>query len=250
MEGASRFYNSIDDAASLGDKDIVGLFVYYLTMEAGEDSASAKMVDGCFIACDLTPPGRTAVYLSEGLRNDRFVKADKGYKLHRHYREELSQKLGAERIVAQTSTELRKLEGRMQPGSTKDFLKETIDCFEAGANRATIVMCWILTLDHLIDYVLTHHLNAFNGVLVKNNDKRVKLTSVDTRDDFGEIPEGKLIEFLRASGVISNDVRKILDEKLGIRNSSAHPSAIAIKRSKVIEFVDDLVENVILKYKI
>lgn len=250
MEGASRFYNSIDDAASLTNKDLVGFFLYYLTLEAGEDSASAEMVDDCFIACDLTPSARTAAYLSEGVRNGCFVKADQGYKLHRHYREELSRKLGAERAVTQTSAELRKLEARLQPGSTKDFLKETIDCFEAGANRATIVMCWILTLDHLIDYVLTHHVKAFNAVLATNNDKRVKLTSVNTRDDFGDIPEGKLIEFLRASGVISNDVRKILDEKLGIRNSSAHPSAIAIKRSKVIEFVDDLVENVILKYKI
>jgi hypothetical protein len=34
------------------------------------------------------------------------------------------------------------------------FLKETIDCFEAGANRATIAMCWILTMDHLIGHVL------------------------------------------------------------------------------------------------
>ncbi len=250
MEGASRFYNSIDDAASLTDKDLVGFFVYYLTLEASEDSASAKMVDDCFTACDLTPPVRTAAHLSEGVRTNRFVKADRGYKLNRHYREELSHKLGAERVAAQTSAELRKLEARLQQGLTKDFLKETIDCFEAGANRATIVMCWILTLDHLIDHVLKHHLKAFNDVLATNNDKRVRLTSVTTRDDFADIPEGKLIEFLRASGVISNDVRTILEGKLRIRNSSAHPSAIAIKRSKVIEFVDDLVENVILKYKI
>jgi len=56
----------------------------------------------------------------------------------------------------------------------------------------------------------------------------------------------------RSADVISNDVRKILDEKLGTRNSSAHPSAIAIaiKRSKVIAFVEDLVENVVLKYKV
>jgi hypothetical protein len=45
-------------------------------------------------------------------------------------------------------------------------------------------------------------------------------------------------------------VAKAVSEKLGIRNSSAHPSAIVIKKSKVIEFVDDLVENVILKYKV
>jgi hypothetical protein len=45
-------------------------------------------------------------------------------------------------------------------------------------------------------------------------------------------------------------LRKILDEKLGIRNTSAHPSAVTIKPSKVVEFIDDLVENVIRKYVI
>lgn len=248
--GANRFYNSIDNAASLEDKELVGLFAYYLTVEAGETTATAKAIDECFVACDLTPPARTSSHLSEGLRDNRFVKAVPGYKLQRHYREELSRMLGAEKVVVQTSVDLRKLEARVEPGHAKDFLKETIDCFEAGANRATIVMCWLLAVDHLIAYVLKHHAAAFNAVLAANTDKRVKVSSVSTRDDFSDIPEGKLIEFLRSSGVISPDVRKILDVKLGIRNSSAHPSAIAIKRTKVIEFVDDLIENVVLKYTI
>jgi hypothetical protein len=248
--GASRFYSSVDGAAKLGDKELVGLFVYFLTVEAGEESASTRSVDACFVACDLKPPARTAAYLSEGVGDGKFVKAERGYKLQRHYREELSRMLGAEKVIVQTSMELRKLEARFSAGSTKDFLSETIDCFEAGANRATIVMCWILALDHLIAHVLKHHLTAFNAVLAANTDKRVKVSSVSKPDDFSDIPEGKLIEFLRSAGVISPDVRKILDVKLGIRNSSAHPSAISIKRSKVVEFVDDLVENVMLKYAV
>jgi hypothetical protein len=248
--GANRFYSSIKEAEKLQPKELVGLFAYYLTVEVGEDSASTKMVDDCFTACDLAPPSRTASYLSEGVGEKRFVKVDRGYKLQRHYREELAKLLGTERALIQTNAELRKLEARLPEGSTKGFLMETIDCFEAGANRATIVMCWILTLDHLIDHVMESHLPAFNTVLATNTNKRVKTSKVINRDDFADIPEGMLIEFLRSSGVISPDVRKLLDEKLGIRNSSAHPSAIVIKKSKVIEFVDDLVENVILKYKV
>jgi hypothetical protein len=248
--GASRFYNAIDGGANLSDGDLVALFIYYLTVELAQESASAKAVDDCFRACDLTVPKRTASYLSEGLTSNRYVKAASGYKLQRHYREVLSQRLGAEQVIVQASAELRRLETKLQPVSDKQFLKETIDCFEVGANRATIVMCWILTLDHLIDYTMKHHLAAFNSVLVRNTDKRVKVSSISMRDDFSDIPEGKLIEFLRSAGVISNDVRKILEEKLGTRNSSAHPSGVTVKPSKVIDFVDDLVENVILKYTI
>jgi hypothetical protein len=248
--GADRFYNAIDNAAKLSDRDLLGFFVYYLTVELGEDFATTKGIDDCFRACDLTPPSRTSSYLSEGVAENRLIKAERGYKLQRHYREELSKKMGAERVVVQANAELRKLENKVQAGSTKDFLKETIDCFEAGANRATIVMCWILAIDHMIDYVMKHRLTEFNASLQKNMDKRVKVTSIRVRDDFSDIPEGKLIELLRASGIISNDVRKVLDEKLGTRNSSAHPSGISIKPSKVIDFVDDLMENVVLKYTV
>jgi hypothetical protein len=249
-EGPNRFYNSLNDAASLSERDLVGYFLYYLTLEAGQEFGTATAINECFIACDLTPPTRTARYLSEGVQTKKYVKAIRGYKLQRHHRDELATRLGAERIVVQASAELRRLEHSVNPGSAREFLKETIDCFQAGANRATVVMCWILVLDHLIDYTVQHHLPAFNLVLAANKDKRIKVSSITTRDDFAEIPEGRLIELLRSANVISSDVRKILDTKLGTRNSSAHPSGVVIKRTKVIDFVEDLLENVVLKYKI
>lgn len=251
-EGASRFFNSIEDSSRLSEAELIDLFVYYLTVEAEYDAANATNVAECFKACDLTPPTRTAPHLSEGLKSkpQKFVKVDGGYKLQRHYREALSKRLGAERVVAQTSVELRRLEGKLLEGARKGFLKETIDCFEIGANRATIIMCWLLVMDHLFELVLVRHLESFNAELAKVSDKRVKVSKVVVRDDFEGIPEGKFIELLKAASIISNDVRKILDQKLGTRNSCAHPSGVAIKGSKVIDFVEDLVENVLLKYPI
>jgi len=55
-------------------------------------------------------------------------------------------------------------------------------------------------------------------------------------------------DILRAGGVITNDVRKILDEKLGFRNTCAHPNDIVIPDSKVLSAIEDLVYNVVLKY--
>ena len=248
--GVNRFYNSLPDAANIPDKELVGLFAYFLTVEAAEESATARTIEDCYRECDLTPSSRIAPHLSEGVRANKFIKVDRGYKLQRHFREELSNQLGTNHTTVQTNAELRRLEGRMSAGSKKAFLKETLDCFEAGANRATIIMCWILAIDHLSEYVFGHHLNGFNSELSKVTDKRVRVTKVQVRDDFGDIPENKFIELLRSANIISNDVRKILEEKLGIRNSCAHPSGIAIKPSKVVEFVDDLIENVVLKYPV
>ncbi len=245
----SRFYSSIQDVHEVSARDLVGLFVYFLTVEQDSPSATGGDVRQCFIDCELTPPGRIAAYLTEGVaaRPQLYIKSGKtGYRLQRHYREELAARLGATTVAAQTSTELRRLESALPPGAKKDFLSETIGCFEAGANRATVVMCWILAIDHLYDHVWNHRLTEFNQTLAKNPDKRIR--HVSTREDLSEIPEGRFIEYLRAANLISNDVRKILDEKLGTRNSCAHPSVISVKRSKVIDFVEDLVTNVILKF--
>lgn len=160
----------------------------------------------------------------------------------------LSKKLGAETFTAQTSATLRSLEHALHEGPTKEFLTETIDCFEVGTNRATITMAWMLAIDHLYTYVLKNKLPALNTALAA--DKGVKLNSVSSRGDLTEIKEGKFIELCRVAKIISHDARKILDGAIGTRNSSAHPSGVKIGNVKVISIVEDLVENVVLKYPV
>lgn len=251
-DSVNRFYNSIESASAQSQTALIELFVYFLTVEQGQDTATPKEVDQCFIDCDLTPPRATASRLSEGLKTkpQKYIKAGGGYKLQRHMREALSKKLGAETTTSQISSTLRSLEHKVPAGGAKEFLAETLDCYEVRANRATIVMAWILAVNHLFDYIIKHRLIEFNAVLAKNADKRVKVSIITQRDDFSDIPEGKFIELCRSAKIISNDVRKILDQKLDIRNSCAHPSGVKINRTKVIDFVEDLVENVVLKYTI
>ncbi len=246
----NRFYSSIENGANLSQAALVELFVYFLTVELGQDTATPKQVAECFTACDLVVPGNVSARLSEGLKGKptKYIKTKTGYKLQRHMREALSKKLGAETVTAQTSATLRSLEHKLPTGADKEFLKEAIDCFEVGANRAAIIMAWILAMDHLFAYILAHKLVEFNTALSK--DKGVKITSVSQRDDFTEIKETKFIELCRAAGIVSNDVRKILDQKLGTRNSCAHPSGVTINKSKVIDFIEDLVDNVILKFTV
>lgn len=151
-------------------------------------------------------------------------------------------------VHRETSTALRGLVGRLGVTPERDFLDEAIKCYEAKAYRAAIIMVWILTMDHLQELIFKRHLAAFNLELAKVSDKRVKVTKITSGDDFGDIPENKLIELARAAGVINNDVRKILDTKLGIRNSYAHPSNVTLSPVKAAEFIMDLTDNVILKY--
>jgi hypothetical protein len=127
-----------------------------------------------------------------------------------------------------------------------DFLRETINCYRIEAHRAAIIMVWIVTMSHLQKYVYSNKLVEFNTAFAKNPDKKVK--KVVNYDDFSDLPESKMIELARSANIISNDVRKLLDEKLGTRNSAAHPSGINISGHKATEFAIDLIDNVLLKY--
>ncbi|GAK59286.1 hypothetical protein U27_06263 [Candidatus Vecturithrix granuli] len=145
---------------------------------------------------------------------------------------------------------LQELLRKVKNPQENDFLQEAIKCFEVAALRATVIMVWNLTIDHLYEYILANKIIDFNRELAKNTDRRIKITAITQKDDFSEIPENKFLEFCRAGNIISNDVRKILDTKLGIRNTCAHPSNIKIYESKVIDFIEDLVSNVVLKFNI
>lgn len=249
-DAINRFYNSINEAEIQSQSNLVELFLYYLTVELGQDSATAKEITDCFVACDLKSPKNVGARLSEGLngKQSKYIKSSRGYKLQRHMREYLSAKLGVEKNTVQTSIALRNLEHKMPAGLAKDFLRETIDCYEVGANRATIIMAWILAMDSMHTYIFNKKLQEFNAVLMLNTDKSLKVKIIIEKNDFTEIKESKFIELCRSANIISNDTRKILDQKLGTRNSCAHPSGLIIKNSKVIDFVEDMVENVILKY--
>jgi hypothetical protein len=132
IDGASGFFNLIGDASRLSETDLIDCFVYYLTVEAKRDAANATNVADCFKACDLTPPARTAPYLSEGLKSkpQKFVKIDGGYKLQRHYRDILSKRLGIESAAKSPQ------EAHVSSGLTQDERKllETIEKIVPSAN--------------------------------------------------------------------------------------------------------------------
>lgn len=255
IDAVNRFYNSIENVEDVTQKDLVSFFFYFLTEEIGQDSVKAKDINECFSKCHLDPPTRTATYLSEGykVKPKRFLKAGNGvYKLEHHHQKKIATRLGVRKATRQISKTLRDLEKEINDGPAENFLRETIDCFEVGANRATVVMVWILVVDHLYSYIMTHkkQLTEFNKALAKNPGGHVRIKKVAKRDDFCEIREGKFIELCKQAGIISTDVHRILEVSVKERNSSAHPSGVEIAESKVISTVEDLVRNVILKYKI
>lgn len=248
------FLDSINGFFELKSADQIDYFVYYITIEKEFGATQATAIRDCFLKSDISPYSNISQYLINNVKGKdknapKFLRVKDGYQLHRSLRTSLEKNIIKKAIKAKVSKDLRLLLSHVSNPIENEFLQEAINCFEISAYRAAIVMVWNLTIDHLFEYILNKELSNFNIALAKNTDKRIKISIVSSKDDFSEIPENKFIEFCRSGNIISNDIRKILDTKLGIRNSYAHPSNIKIIESKATEFIEDLVNNVILKYK-
>ena len=115
-------------------------------------------------------------------------------------------------------------------------------------------MTWNLAYSHLLDFILHHHLDAFNTKYessLPGKWAKAKAAPITKYDDFSvDLKESEVIEVAKSANVISNDVHKILIAKLGRRNSAAHPSSVKIEQLQAEEYIDDLVKNVVLMLKV
>jgi hypothetical protein len=250
----SNFISIFEDFYSLTKTDQIDRFAFFLEVKENMDSFSPASLKECFELSKIIPYSNIPSYLTKNLKATRgnkpkYIKTKSGYTLNAAFKVQLVKIIPDNKPKAKTSKSLRDLLGTVSNNEQNVFLNEAIKCFEIDAFRASIVMVWNLTIDHLFEYILSKKQTEFNAVLAPNTDRRVRISAVNVKDDFSEIPEGKFIELCRQSGIISNDVRKILEEKLGTRNTYAHPSNMILVESKAVEFIEDLINNVVHKYQ-
>jgi hypothetical protein len=254
-EQIESFLLQIPDLENQSPANLIDYFAYYLTIIENRNDVQALDIEVCFNLSRLKKYSNTSSYLLHNSKAKRgkkpkYVKTQDGYQLERSHQLDIQKSLHTGPAKIETSHLLRGLLSKLKDKKEQSFLQEAIDCYEIGARRAAIVLVWVLTIYHLYEYIFKNELASFNSALAKNKDKRIKVAQVTRVDDFTDIPEAKFIEIARSAKIISNDLRKILDAKLGIRNSYAHPSAITVSEVKTTDFIIDLVENVIIKYQI
>jgi hypothetical protein len=132
----------------------------------------------------------------------------------------------------------------------KDIMREALICLRHDAGRAAIIMVWNIAFYHLCQYVLKHKVKDFNDRIPVKYPKKWKLADmplVAKYDDFSdEMSEREVIEVCNSAGIITGDMHKVYVEKLGKRNSAAHPSAIHVTQVQAEGFIDDLIRNTVL----
>jgi hypothetical protein len=247
-----NFLSYFDDFLQWGGRRQSDYFAFFVSNEMDKEIFTVKNVEICFQKLKIKIYPGLADYLSKESRkkNGKYIKEKVGYSLERNTSSYIKKQLGCEPSKITASKKLIEVTNLVTEKNELSFLKEAINCYQISSFRAAIIMVWILTINHLQRYIFNNHNNLadFNLALSKNPLSK-KTTQISKYDDFSDIKEERMVELMRSSKIISNDVRKILEEKLGIRNTAAHPSTVTISEHKATEFIIDLVENIILKYQ-
>lgn len=254
------FLSQFPNYADFSRKSRVVLFAFYLRQFSGSTEFSVIDIKRCFQEARFKIPTDLSALLNSLSRGKEapLLRVKPGRFAISHYGVNEVEAVLPARSAATTPGSsllaaalplLQRTIAKVTDPQRRVFLAEAISCLEVGARRATIILSWIAALDHMYDFVIAHGLSAFNVALAAQPGKISKLT-IKTKDDFGDLRESDFIIVCRSAGLITNDVRKLLDEKLGFRNSCAHPSSIAVGESKVLSFVEDLVDNIISKHSI
>lgn len=241
---------SIEGFYTADTKDQTDYIAFYLTHHKSVDSFTPRDIATVCGEINLQPHARLAQYLSEEANSKsagkKYIKLPKGYQLHAPFRNQLEQQIAKAPVLVALDAELERQIASVSDVYERELLEEAARCYKVKAYRAAVVMIWAVTMSHVHTYVFANQLVPFNAAISRDSDKKLK--PIKKIDDFGEMKEGKFIELLRAAGIITDDIRRILVEKLGTRNSAAHPSKTHLKESKAVEFGHDLLDNVILKF--
>lgn len=228
-------------------------FGWFLHTHGGADRFSAKDITRCYDETHTPQPGNMARFLSSlaETAKPQLLKDPRGYRLSAAVRSEYDARFGKNTAVIVVEKMLTDLPGKIADEGERLFLEETLVCYRNGAWRAAIVMAWNLAYDHLLRWVLADpkRLADFNGRIAKRNPKKAGITIV-AREDFKDLKEDEVVDILSGVTGFDDGVKRVLKEKLGRRNTFAHPSTLKVERAQVDDVVTDLVNNVVLRFKL
>lgn len=244
----SHWTASISDFAQKGIPTQTEVFAWYLHEAEGKERFSTGDIGSCFDKTHLPRPANIASTLTKlaAKKPARIIKDKLGYRLSASARQSLQISYPIRRSSAMTTKLLNDLLPRITDKNNRAYLEEALICFGHKAYRGALIMAWNLAYSDVVDRIYAKGLVQFNTQVGTHNFKR----PIVNRTDFADLKESDVIKIARAAKLISGETLKLLEEKLGKRNSAAHPSGKVFVVVSAEEFISDLVENILLNTNI
>jgi hypothetical protein len=241
---------AIPDLNGKSHAEKIKLFAWHVHTHDHKSHFQPADIKACYDKLNLIPPQSFGGYLTNLMSANEVLKNASGYRLSGPVRDDFEALYIPTGHKVHVTKLFKDLPAQIPNLAERTYLDEALICYENGAFRGAIVMTWNLAFHHLCDYVLTKKLTEFNSrwQLARPGDHRKRTIVIANMDDINqELKESVFIEICRDAGIVTKDVWKILDQKLGKRNSAAHPSTINIGQLQADDFIDDLVKNVVLR---
>jgi hypothetical protein len=237
------FIAGVDGFGDWGHTDKIRVFAWLQHFLLKKSRFTTADITACYGALSFKP-SNTSQYLI-GLENKELLKDKNGYYGEGNFLAKDNEEYGTHGITLTIRQQVKDLMHKVPDIAEHDFMTEAEICLHDNAGRATIVMVWCVGFYHLCQFIMKHHLVAFNAAFPKQypglyRDAKVKVMT--NYDDFSTLKEFVVIE----ENIINQNVAEMLFEKLKKRNAAAHPSTVHIGQLQAENFIDESVNNVVL----
>ncbi len=161
--------------------------------------------------------------------------------------------------IKQTATnvesvfDLHKVVAALDDAEESDYLREAIDCANAGYHRAAIVLGWCAAVDRAQRKLISIGLAKFNAasetIKRQTSGKRKnwnKSFSVTTLAELQAVFDTDLIVVMEGMGLIDGNQSERLMTCFQYRNHSAHPGQAPIGDAHLVTFFTDIAEIVLV----
>lgn len=235
MQSSDAFYELLHDP-KIGRADKVLLALHVIDRPASVSEILASLKDGGI-------RGAAAWNVSQILARSRGTAAPSGtgWRLLSAGRDRVQALLPAQGTPRlQIANGLRKIAEKIGAGVLHDFVMETVQCVEQKTWRAAIVLSWVGAVWHLQQLVFAAHLSAFNAAAAKRFPKS---KPIQTMEDFSRFGEADFLQLCEDIGFLSKSAKKLLGQRLDLRNAAGHPNSIQLDEEQVIAHVSFLINN-------
>jgi len=246
------FIAGIGGVGNLGHADKVRLFAWLQHHLRKKERFQTGDINWCYKALNYQPSNTTQFLKT--LEGKELLKDARGYYCEGSFREKYDKVHGEHAITLNVRQMVKELVNQIPDLGEKDIYNEAMICLRYNAGRAAMIMVWNIAYAHLCEYILKHKLNDFNTRIPVKYPKKWKLSDlpvITKYDDFGDnMSEREVIEVANSAGIITGGMFKVYVEKLGKRNSAAHPSSGKITQVQAEGFIDELIHQTILLLRI
>ncbi len=226
-------------------EDIVLAVLYYKKETCGQASMTVTEIREALRGIRLKKVARANISDVLG-RSEHYVdcpasiKGKRVWKLTGSGGDHILEVLGIEKVTPEIKHNVETLKQaliKIPDQDIKDFVGESISCFQAGFLRASVVLLWSGAVLSLRRLALNQGNKKLNFSIKRFDTKSRFVTKID---DFSYLKDATLLLVLQDLGLIDKSQREALEGNLKLRNSCGHPAKYRPGKSKVAGFIEDI----------